>query len=294
MIEATVAVMASKHGASRLCPPGRAFREERSGPRKAGAARDHPGRPIGRAGSPTHALNVPGHQVASDPENALCGPPMRRRWPRPRSSRPAPLNAGSDRLSVSYLQALCKGNTYAMCRGPGRIQQEIAALIGANPEDAWTTGELCGLIYYGQRSHAPTPEKKHRVAVTRAFRQMELPPLWRTVRLNRSGAEHCLYNAGSLESTIRKYHLAGWPLDSRYLIERVPKDVAAARRYDEASPVEKTSTLAGCSSVPWRSRGLGLARERSRSWPRKLAKFAPTQSRAAGHPEPRGEPEPGR
>jgi len=121
-----------------------------------------------------------------------------------------------------------------MCRGPGRIQQEIAALIAANPDDAWTTGELCGLIYYGQRSYAPTPEKKHRVAVTRALRQMELPPLWRTVRLNRSGAEHCLYNAGSLESTKRKYHLAGWPLDSPYLIERIPKDVAEARRYDEA------------------------------------------------------------
>jgi hypothetical protein len=125
-----------------------------------------------------------------------------------------------------------------MCRGPGRIQQEITALIAANPDDAWTTGELCGLIY-GQRSYAPTPEKKHRVAVTRALRQMELPSLWRTVRLNRSGAEHCLYNAGSLESTKRKYHLAGWRLDSLYLIEHVPKDVAEARRYHEASPVEK-------------------------------------------------------
>jgi len=68
---------------------------------------------------------------------------------------------------------------------------------------------------------------------------MKLPPLWRTVRLNRSGAEHCLYNAGSLESTKRKYHLAGWPLDGLYLIEHVPKEVAEARRYHEASPVEK-------------------------------------------------------
>jgi hypothetical protein len=33
--------------------------------------------------------------------------------------------------------------------------------------------------------------------------------------------------------------LAGWPLDSLCLIERVPKEVADARRYDEASPVEK-------------------------------------------------------
>ena len=41
----------------------------------AGTTRDHPGRPIGRAGSPAHALNVPGHQVAPDPENALLGRP---------------------------------------------------------------------------------------------------------------------------------------------------------------------------------------------------------------------------
>jgi hypothetical protein len=33
--------------------------------------------------------------------------------------------------------------------------------------------------------------------------------------------------------------LAGWPLESLYLIERVPKDVADARHYDEASAVEK-------------------------------------------------------
>jgi hypothetical protein len=44
----------------------RASREGRSSPRKAGAARDHPGRPIGRAGSPAHALNVP----------RQCGPTM--------------------------------------------------------------------------------------------------------------------------------------------------------------------------------------------------------------------------
>ena len=58
-----------------------------------------------------------------------------------------------------------------------------------------------------------SPEKKHRVAVTRALRQMELPPLWRTVRLNRSGAEHCLYNADNVVSFGRatKRHLGNLP-----------------------------------------------------------------------------------
>jgi hypothetical protein len=182
-----------------------------------------------------------------------------------------------------------------MCRGPGRIQQELTALIAASPDDAWTTGELCGLIYYGQRSYAPTPEKKHRVAVTRALRQMELPRLWRTVRLNRSGAEHCLYNAGSLESTKRKYHLAGWQLDSPYLIERVPKDVADARRYDEASPVEKVDIDIG--RLQQRSMALkrfGAGKEALAELAEEVAKLeaAPPQGRAAGRPEPRGETEP--
>jgi hypothetical protein len=164
-----------------------------------------------------------------------------------------------------------------VCRGPGRIQQEIAALIAANPDDAWT------------------PEKKHRVAVTRALRQMELPPLWRTVRLNRSGAEHCLYNAGSLESTKRKYHLAGWPLDSLYLIERVPKDVADARRYDEASPVEKVDIDIGRlqqRTVALKRLGAGrgafaeLAEEMAKLHRRK-AELQATQSTVAS-PSPQG------
>jgi hypothetical protein len=35
-----------------LWPPGRASREERFNPRKAGNARDHPGRPIGALAAP--------------------------------------------------------------------------------------------------------------------------------------------------------------------------------------------------------------------------------------------------
>jgi hypothetical protein len=60
-----------------------------------------------------------------------------------------------------------------MSRGPGRIQREIATLIAGNQDDAWTISELCWRIY----SRAAT-EKKHRVAVLRALREMELPPLW--------------------------------------------------------------------------------------------------------------------
>jgi len=68
-------------------------------------------------------------------------------------------------------------------------------------------------------SYVPTPDKKHRVAVTRALRRMELPPLWRTVRLNRSGAEHCLDNAGSLEEHQAEISL-GWMAAGQSLSDR--------------------------------------------------------------------------
>jgi hypothetical protein len=64
-----------------------------------------------------------------------------------------------------------------MSRGPGRIQQEIVALIAANEDGAWTTAQLCQLTYQGL-----PPEKKHRVAVLRALQYMELPPLWKVWR----------------------------------------------------------------------------------------------------------------
>jgi hypothetical protein len=80
-----------------------------------------------------------------------------------------------------------------MSRGPGRIQQEIAALIAANPDGAWTTADLCRHIY-----EVKTIEKKHSVAVARALRSMELPPPWKWWN-------YCLYNTSSREST--KLHI---------------------------------------------------------------------------------------
>jgi hypothetical protein len=105
-----------------------------------------------------------------------------------------------------------------MSRGPGRIQQEIAA----NPDGAWTVGDLCRLVYRLSVSRfvvggtvyvksRPPLQKKHRVAVARALRRMELPPMWRVAQLHRRAAEYCLYNTGSPESTKQKYYLNGWP-----------------------------------------------------------------------------------
>ena len=51
-----------------------------------------------------------------------------------------------------------------MSRGPGRIERAIHDLFDKHPEGAWTTADLCRLIYPA----ANRVEKKHRVAVIRA------------------------------------------------------------------------------------------------------------------------------
>jgi hypothetical protein len=52
-----------------------------------------------------------------------------------------------------------------MSKGPGRIQQAIKALFAAEPDNAFTTAELCERIYGVVDSDI---EKKHRVTVMRA------------------------------------------------------------------------------------------------------------------------------
>jgi hypothetical protein len=73
-----------------------------------------------------------------------------------------------------------------MSRGPGRVQREVAVLIAANADGAWTTADLCQHIY-----GVKTAEKKHRVAVIRALECMELPPLWKVWnRARRRAPDH--------------------------------------------------------------------------------------------------------
>ena len=55
-----------------------------------------------------------------------------------------------------------------MSRGPGRIERAISDLFEEHPEGAWTTAELCRLIY----PTANRVEKKHRVAVLRAMNKI--------------------------------------------------------------------------------------------------------------------------
>jgi hypothetical protein len=55
-----------------------------------------------------------------------------------------------------------------MSKGPGRIEQAIAALFKAEPDNAFTVEDLCERVYVG----ISWVEKKHRVAVIRAAKHV--------------------------------------------------------------------------------------------------------------------------
>ena len=127
-----------------------------------------------------------------------------------------------------------------MSRGPGRVQRSILALIKDEPDGAWTTDDLCRHIY-GERSI----EKKHRVAVLRAFGN--LPQPWKVRRLTRQGNACCLHNPLSLESEIRlewssrfsHLSLDCFKQDYGHIIERAHDAVAKATRYHQADELGK-------------------------------------------------------
>jgi len=56
-----------------------------------------------------------------------------------------------------------------MSRGPGKIERIIRAVFAAEPDNAFTTEDLCDRAYPGVNRI----EKKHRVAVLRAAQQLE-------------------------------------------------------------------------------------------------------------------------
>ncbi len=53
-----------------------------------------------------------------------------------------------------------------MSRGAGRVERAIRVALEREPENAFKVEELCRRIY------AQQPEKKHRVAVSRAIRTL--------------------------------------------------------------------------------------------------------------------------
>ena len=88
-----------------------------------------------------------------------------------------------------------------MSRGPGRVERAIHDLIDKHPEGAWTTADLCRLIY-------PTDsrvEKKHRVAVIRAAKTItdktgDRYRDWHMRRAGVAGRAVALFNSANVMS----------------------------------------------------------------------------------------------
>ena len=67
-----------------------------------------------------------------------------------------------------------------MSRGPGRIERAIVAILDAEPDNAFTTEDLCDRVYSGVNR----VEKKHRVAVLRAANKL-------VKRRDNTGCQRC-------------------------------------------------------------------------------------------------------
>ena len=103
-----------------------------------------------------------------------------------------------------------------MSKGPGKVQREIAALIEAEPDGAWSYEELARLIYgqdgrpllFGSRLRA------RKVAVGRALSTMQLPGTWVVVQaVFFHDRRFWLYDPCRLESWRKISDSQRWPCD---------------------------------------------------------------------------------
>jgi hypothetical protein len=100
-----------------------------------------------------------------------------------------------------------------MSKGPGRIERAIVSILDAAPDRAFTTKELCKRVY-----GTGYVEKKHRVAVLRAARQI-VARRNTTLRIH-WGNEAAVFNCTSVTAYGLAYLQQG---RADYLLELVKK-----------------------------------------------------------------------
>jgi hypothetical protein len=95
-----------------------------------------------------------------------------------------------------------------MSRGPGRIERAIASILDADPDNAFTTEELCERVYHGVNR----VEKKHGVAVLRAaYRLMDRRDTLRTLVNENLGQTIVFFDCTNVMSYAMARLKCDWP-----------------------------------------------------------------------------------
>jgi hypothetical protein len=164
-----------------------------------------------------------------------------------------------------------------MSRGLGHVQRTILAMIEADPHGAWTVEEICRRAYPGAKV-----EKRHRVAVLRAFKRSGiLPGAWTVKHLWPWGNVVALLDPYDDDSQARAAYSVRHPSAAGYDFDRwkagragrpgyddALEAAAEAREYRDASPVKKIEieterlrTIIGLLSMGGTASGAAAARE---------------------------------
>jgi hypothetical protein len=124
-----------------------------------------------------------------------------------------------------------------MSRGPGRIERAIEAVFAAEPDNAFTTEDLCDRVYNG----ANGVEKKHRVAVLRAVKNI----------ITRRDVLGC-YPSGRMGGTlvfcdrtnVMSYAMARLKSDCAFYQDHDPRRYARSCLKDSSTEAELHASLA--------------------------------------------------
>jgi len=135
-----------------------------------------------------------------------------------------------------------------MSRGPGRIERAIEAVLAAEPDNAFTTADLCLRVY----PDAEQIEKRHRVAVLRAMANiMERRDVLGELKASLMGGASVFYD----RTNVLSYAMARMKTDRRYQDNnpwRWDRDGVSESRLREMLTKDRESALMREGGAWWR------------------------------------------
>jgi hypothetical protein len=148
-----------------------------------------------------------------------------------------------------------------MSRGPGHVERAVSAILDAKPNAAFTTEELCRIVY----PHAQRIAKKHRVAVLRAVSRLANRDTLGSLCSEERGGAHVYFNTGSVKSYMLANRKAGYSatvLHARIMFDHGPPSAQHAVPRTPRSLPE--FCWSGGSQIARCTDGLNLSFRRSR------------------------------